>query len=390
MPPDSLFLQHFPLSLYPQPFSLIMSDASVSPKASIERRSSNQNLLGIGADKQLMDKLLFAVPKKGRLHDQCIDLLAKIGLKYRRKPRLDIAMCTNLPIALVFLPASDIPRYIADSHVDLGITGEDMIAEKGVDVKLEVKLGFGKCRLCLQAPVPSAVTAGEELLGKRVITSFPNLSRKYFSEVIEKSGAKAEADKTQVTFVSGSVEVACGLGLADGIVDLVESGDTMVAHNLMIVDTLMSTQAVLVSNTHTSFPQLIKKLNRRIEGVIAAKNYKMIAYNIEKDMLEKATELTPGQQAPTVQPLVDTNWFAVQAMVKTHAVHDVCSFPTIYPTKITKHGRVIITLPPLFLCTRGPVFQVFKFSSFIILYSVLHCACVPFALLCLSFEQPYR
>ena len=290
-----------------------------SPK-NLERRASSQNLSAVGADRTLADKLLFAVPKKGRLHEQCIDLLNKIGLTHRRKPRLDIALCTDVPVALVFLPAADIPRYVAESFVDLGITGEDMIAEKGVDLRVETKLGFGKCRLCVQAPVAAEYKGPEALLGKRLVTSFPQLARKFFEGVQEKSGG----DLPSIHFVSGSVEVACGLGLADGIVDLVESGDTMVAHNLEIVDTLMATQAVLVSNTHTSFPKLIEKLTRRVNGVIAAKNYRMVIYNIKKANLDEASKLTPGQQAPTVTELIDKEWVAVQAMVKTKEIHHVC------------------------------------------------------------------
>eukprot|EP01059_Diplonema_ambulator_P003512 TRINITY_DN1320_c0_g1_i1.p2 TRINITY_DN1320_c0_g1~~TRINITY_DN1320_c0_g1_i1.p2 ORF type:complete len:346 (+),score=133.27 TRINITY_DN1320_c0_g1_i1:68-1039(+) len=296
-----------------------MSEPSSTPVGLKERRPSSQNLTGLHPDAatfELRDKLLFAVPKKGRLSEQCVELLEKIGLKYRRKPRLDIAFCTNMPVALVFLPAADIPRYVANSSVDMGITGEDMIAEKNVEVQIEVKLGFGKCRLCLQAPVSKEYTSGEDLIGSRVVTSFPNLTKKYF---VEKGGVT----ETKITYLSGSVEVACGLGLADAIVDLVESGDTMVAHNLCVVDTLLTTEAVLVSNKNTSFPKMVQKLNRRVQGVIAAKQYRMITYNVKKDMLEAAVALTPGQTAPTVQPLVDPQWVAVQSMVKTSQIHDM-------------------------------------------------------------------
>eukprot|EP01064_Diplonema_japonicum_P038967 TRINITY_DN963_c2_g1_i1.p1 TRINITY_DN963_c2_g1~~TRINITY_DN963_c2_g1_i1.p1 ORF type:complete len:336 (+),score=103.87 TRINITY_DN963_c2_g1_i1:54-1010(+) len=284
-----------------------------------ERRPSSQNLSGLHPDAatfELRDKLLFAVPKKGRLNEQCLELLERIGLKYRRKPRLDIAFCTNLPVALVFLPAADIPRYVANSHVDLGITGEDMIAEKDVDLEVGAKLGFGKCKLCLQAPVSKEYKGGEDLVGAKISTSFPNLTRKYFKE-------KGGVTETKVTYLSGSVEVACGLGLADAIVDLVESGDTMVAHNLCVVDTLMQTEAVLVSNAKTSFPKMVKKLNRRVQGVIAAKQYKMLTYNIKKSCLEEASALTPGQTAPTVTALVDPEWVAVQAMVKSAQTHEM-------------------------------------------------------------------
>ncbi|KAJ9451275.1 ATP phosphoribosyltransferase [Diplonema papillatum] len=290
-------------------------------------RGSSRGVSGVLPDSALFDledRLLFAVPKKGRLHEQCVDLLERIGIKYRRKPRLDIAMCTNMPIALVFLPAADIPRYVAESHCDLGITGEDMIAETGVEVKTEVKLGFGKCRLCLQAPVASALTSGADVLGKRIVTSFPKLTKSYIEELAAKTPHSSQkVSETSITYVSGSVEVACGLGLADAIVDLVESGDTMVAHQLIDVDTLLTTQAVLLSNKHTPFPKLVAKLNLRVQGVIAAKQFRMLTYNVSRAKLAVAVRLTPGQQAPTITPLADDTWVAVQAMVKTNDIHEM-------------------------------------------------------------------
>eukprot|EP01065_Artemidia_motanka_P028684 TRINITY_DN3422_c0_g1_i1.p1 TRINITY_DN3422_c0_g1~~TRINITY_DN3422_c0_g1_i1.p1 ORF type:complete len:340 (+),score=103.08 TRINITY_DN3422_c0_g1_i1:78-1022(+) len=283
-----------------------------------ERRPSDQNLLALREDAgffDLRDRLLFAIPKKGRLHDQCIELLKNVGVSYTRKPRLDVALVTNMPMAIVFLPAADIPRYIASSNVDLGITGEDMIAEHDADVKKLQDLGFGKCRLCLQAPKTKQYGAPEELIGARIVTSFTNLTKRYFNE-------KDPVTNTPVTYVSGSVEAACGLGLADAIVDLVESGETMQAHGLCIVDTLMHTQAVLACNKKSNFPQLIDRIHRRVMGVIAAKRYRMVTYNCHRDILAECEKITPGQTAPTVMPLEDKSWVSVTAMVPSGEVHD--------------------------------------------------------------------
>eukprot|EP01060_Flectonema_neradi_P040081 TRINITY_DN901_c0_g3_i1.p1 TRINITY_DN901_c0_g3~~TRINITY_DN901_c0_g3_i1.p1 ORF type:complete len:326 (+),score=73.53 TRINITY_DN901_c0_g3_i1:55-1032(+) len=299
-----------------------MSTAANDGKASPTERRPMDNLPTAfdpsGATSELSDRLIFAIPKKGRLYDVCVQLLKDIGLKYRRKPRLDIALCTNMPVALVFLPAADIPKYVAQSHVDLGITGEDMIAEQQVNVNVEVKLGFGKCRLCLQGPVIKDYKTGKDVLGKRIVTSFPKLTKKYFD-----NKAQTDDHNTKITYVSGSVEAACGLGLADAIVDLVESGDTMAAHHLQVVDTLLETEAVLCSNVDTSFPKTVAKIKRRVQGIIAAKSFRMVTYNINKSSLDKATALTPGMQAPTITPLLDEKWVAVQAMVKTAQLHEV-------------------------------------------------------------------
>ena len=156
------------------------------------------------------------------------------GLTYSRLPRLDVAHCKRLPVTLVFLPAADIATYVAEGNVDLGITGEDIIAEHDAHVDVLLPLNIGKCRLCVQAPA-GRIKDVKQLAGKRIVTSFPNLARKFFDEY-------DSVDETTIRYVSGSVEVACSLGLADGIVDLVETGTTMRAAGLEIVAEVMTTQ----------------------------------------------------------------------------------------------------------------------------------------------------
>ena len=160
-------------------------------------------------------ELLFGVPKKGRLHEKIVGMLKGAGLEYKREARLDIAHCRDLPVSLVFLPAADIATYVGEGDVDMGITGEDIIAESEVDVIELMRLGMGKCRLSVQAP--SGTTQDpRQLAGKRVVTSFPVLTKKYFASL-------ENGEETKVKCISGSVEASCGLGLADGIVDLVET-----------------------------------------------------------------------------------------------------------------------------------------------------------------------
>ena len=164
----------------------------------------------------------FAIPKKGRLHDKVVEMLKGAGLDFRREPRLDVALCIGQPITLVFLPASDIAKYVGEGNVDIGITGMDVVQESMVDVKHEMDLGFGKCKLCVQAPVKENITDVSTLAGKRIVTSFPELSKQFFDKLDKETGTQ-----TKIKFVSGSVEAACGLGLADAVVDLVETGTTM-------------------------------------------------------------------------------------------------------------------------------------------------------------------
>jgi len=164
----------------------------------------------------------FAIPKKGRLYEKVTEMLKGSGIAFRREPRLDVAECIDFPITLVFLPASDIAKYVGMGDIDVGITGLDVCQESDVEVEHVMDLGFGKCKLCVQGPVADKIMNVEDLAGKRIVTSFPHLTKQYFDPIDEKKGVK-----TSINFVSGSVEAACGLGLADGVVDLVETGTTM-------------------------------------------------------------------------------------------------------------------------------------------------------------------
>jgi len=171
------------------------------------------------------DHCLFAIPKKGRLHEKVTAMLKGAGVEYHREPRLDIALCKDLNMTMVFLPASDISKYVGEGNVDIGVTGVDIVEEnkgEGLEVERVMDLGFGKCRLCVQAPVANNITDIKTLAGKRIVTSFPSLTKKFFDVLDEEMGTT-----TSIKFVSGSVEAACGLGLADAVVDLVETGTTM-------------------------------------------------------------------------------------------------------------------------------------------------------------------
>ena len=164
----------------------------------------------------------FAIPKKGRLYETVVQMLKGAGIEFRREARLDVALCKGLPITLIFLPAKDIAKFVGDGDIDVGITGWDVVQESMVTVDRIMDLGFGKCKLCVQAPVVNNITDVEVLAGKRIATSFPECTKAFFEPLDKKLGVE-----TNINFVSGSVEAACGLGLADAVVDLVETGTTM-------------------------------------------------------------------------------------------------------------------------------------------------------------------
>jgi len=179
-----------------------------------------------------------------------------------------------------------------------------------------MKLGFGNCRLCIQAPVKMGYTDPKQLIGKRIVTSFTKIATGFFQTLDPDT-------ETTVTFVSGSVEAACSLGLADAVVDLVESGDTMRAAGLEVVASIMDTESVLISNPkNLSHAALIKMIKKRIAGHLYANKNVYLVYNIKRELLAQATVITPGMKAPTVTPLDNAEWCAVNVMVPKKEVHD--------------------------------------------------------------------
>lgn len=274
---------------------------------------------------QLSDRLLFAVPKKGRLYEKCLQFLEGADIKFARSHRLDIALSVNLPVALIFLPAADIPRFVGEGNVDLGITGQDVLAESiAMDGHIKVEqlldLGFGKCKLQVQVPATGPFTTAESLVGKRIVTSFDFIAREYFRKLeSSQSGKEVSIDQmtTEIKYVGGSVEAACALGVADGIVDLVESGETMRAAGLKAIDTVMDTSCCLISSAHPRHPDLIQTILSRIQGYIAAQQYMLCNYNVPLAHLDACCAVAPGKRAPTTTSLLGNGeeWRAVSVMV---------------------------------------------------------------------------
>ena len=281
----------------------------------------------------LEGRLLFAVPKKGRLQQATLDLLQGSDIQFRREARLDIALVKNLPIALVFLPAADIPTFVGEGRVDLGITGRDVVAEHDAQLSLGetsgveevMNLGFGQCKLQVQVPEKGPIQDVKDLVGKTIVTSFTSLSEDYFAR-LEGRGSRKESINgtaspvpnltTKIKFVGGSVEAACALGVADGIVDLVESGETMRAAGLKAIDTVVESTAVLIKSRKVSNEKIVNLIAARIRGVITAQKYVLCQYNIPRAKLSAATKITPGKRAPTITALDEPDWVAVSSMVE--------------------------------------------------------------------------
>ncbi|KHN98589.1 ATP phosphoribosyltransferase [Metarhizium album ARSEF 1941] len=275
---------------------------------------------------------------EGRLNQAALNLLEGADIQFRRENRLDIALVKNLPIALIFLPAADIPTFVGQGRVDLGITGWDQVKDhdasvravtsSGVDTdgtpdcEMVMELGFGACKLQVQVPEKGKYITGQDLIGKTIGTSFVHLATEYFARLEAKdAGHDALSDSTQklqtkIVELSGSVEAACALGVADGIVDLVESGETMRAAGLKAVDTVLESTAVLVKSRAPSNADMVDLIASRIRGVITAQQYVLCQYNIERRRLPDASKITPGKRAPTITTLDAEGWVAVSSMVE--------------------------------------------------------------------------
>ncbi|KAF3912189.1 hypothetical protein ABW21_db0208139 [Orbilia brochopaga] len=265
---------------------------------------------------------------EGRLHDAALSLLQGSDIQFHRHNRLDIALCHNLPIALVFLGAADIPVFVGEGRCDLGITGQDQVAEsQTANVEEILELGFGKCKLQVQVPAKGDFQGPDQLVGTHVVTSFMHLTTEYFRRLEEVIYGEDEVEqqgmKTVIKYVGGSVEAACALGVADGIVDLVESGETMKAAGLKAISTVMETQAVLIRSKNPRNPKLADVILSRIKGVITAKKYVLCTYNVPRTLLLRMHDITPGRRAPTITSLEDEGWVAVSAMVEKKEIADV-------------------------------------------------------------------
>lgn len=253
-----------------------------------------------------MSNLRIGIPSKGRLSELAAELLKQAGLSFRRQERSLFARVGEMPVDVTFLRADDIPVLCAEGAIDMGITGSDLVAESNAEIETRLALGMGRCRLALCVPDDSPVSSPAELNGCRLATSFPNTTRQFLRQY--------GADVHLVT-IGGSVEVMIALGVADAIVDLVETGSTLAANRLRVLAEIGNYETVLIQNRSKREPELADRVVRRLEGVVIARSYSLLEYNILKGNLAAAEQITPGFDSPTVNPLDDPDWCAVRVMV---------------------------------------------------------------------------
>lgn len=252
--------------------------------------------------------LRIAVQKSGRLQEKSLALLNECGLGIDGGRSELKALARNFPAEILFLRDDDIPQYVEDGVADLGILGENVVHEKKKQHKVVERLGFAKCRLSIAVPKGVNYTGVEWLEGKKIATSYSRVVQDF----LEKHNVKAEIHE-----ISGSVEIAPGIGLADAICDIVSTGGTLMSNGLQEVETVIKSEAVLVANTKLSDEkqQLLDKLLFRIQAVNKARNNKYILLNAPNDRLEQIISVLPGMKSPTVMPLAMEGWSSVHSVL---------------------------------------------------------------------------
>ncbi|ELR70892.1 ATP phosphoribosyltransferase [Fulvivirga imtechensis AK7] len=253
-------------------------------------------------------KIRIAVQKSGRLQEQSVKLLKECGLAFSNGPNRLKAETFNFPAEILFLRDDDIPQYVEDKVADIGIVGENVFIEKQKQVDLVQRLDFSKCRLAIAVSKDKQYDGPSSLEGKKIATSYPNIVNKFLKE----KNINAEIHE-----ISGSVEIAPGIGLADAICDIVSTGSTLLSNGLKEVETVMRSEAVLIANNSldNEIQELLEKLIFRIKAVNTAKNNKYLLLNSPNESIEAITKVLPGMKSPTVTPLQQEGWSSLHSVV---------------------------------------------------------------------------
>ena len=264
-----------------------------------------------------MNKLKIAIQKEGRLSEKSLGLIEESGVRHNQdSKRKLISLGENFPVEILYLRDDDIPQYVADAVADIGIVGENEVLEKNRRVEIVERLGFAKCRLSLAIPQSDEYTGVQYFNSKRIATSYPNILAKW---LVEKN-VKAEIHE-----ISGSVEIAPGIGLADAIFDIVSTGSTLIHNRLKEVEVVTRSEAVVIATPGMPAPKekILKDLLFRFQAVRMSKNNKYILLNAPNENLEMIVQLLPGMKSPTVLPLYEKGWSSVHSVVNENEFWDI-------------------------------------------------------------------
>ncbi len=252
--------------------------------------------------------LRIAVQSKGRLYEDTMHLLAEADIKISSSRRTLLVQSSNFPIEVLYLRDDDIPQSVASGVADIGVVGENEFVERDEEADIIERLGFSKCRLSLAIPKETDYTGLPWFEGKKIATSYPNILRRFMEE---------RGIHIDIHVITGSVEISPGIGLADGIFDIVSSGSTLVSNNLREVEILMQSEALLIGNKQMSEEKraTLQELLFRIGAVRQAEDKKYVRMNVPRARLDEIVEVLPGLKSPTVIPLADEEWCCVHTVL---------------------------------------------------------------------------
>jgi ATP phosphoribosyltransferase len=256
-----------------------------------------------------MSKLKIAIQKSGRLNEQSHKLLEECGIKFQNGTGVLKSSARNFPVEILFLRDDDIPQYVEQQVADIGILGKDMVLEKNKKVLILEQLGFAHCRLSLAIPKEEPYNGPEYFNNKKVATSYPGLLNEYFTQ----NNITAEIEE-----ISGSVEIAPGIGLANAVCDIVSSGSTLLTNGLKEVETILESQAVIIGNKNLTGDkkEILDKLLFRIKAVKNSRENKYILLNAPEESINEICKILPGMKSPTVLPLAEKGWCSLHSVVK--------------------------------------------------------------------------
>jgi ATP phosphoribosyltransferase len=257
-------------------------------------------------NQKILKTLKIAIQKSGRLNEKSVELLKNCGLNFDNYKSSLISPVSNFPLEILFLRDDDIPEYVQDGIADIGLVGENVVAETGVEVSYLQRLGFGKCTLKIAIPNQSEIKSIADLNGKSIATSYPVILQNFLDK---------EGIESNIKMISGSVEISPGLGLADAIFDIVSTGGTLRSNGLKPFADVMSSEAILIGRKGEENNPLILELLQRIQSVLRAKETKYVVLNVEKKNLPQVIALLPGVKSPSVVNLAEEGWVAVHTVI---------------------------------------------------------------------------
>ncbi len=259
--------------------------------------------------------LRIAIQKSGRLSEKSLDLIAEAGISVANSERKLVAQASNFPIEMLYLRDDDIPQCVNDGVADVGFVGENVLLETGYPLDIVERLGFGKCRMSLAIPKAEKYEGVQWFNGKKIATSYPKILQDY----LNKNGVKAEIHQ-----ISGSVEIATGVGIADAIFDIVSSGSTLISNGLKEVEVALHSEAVMVGkNLSAEKKAILEKLLFRLHAVQKGRKSKYVMLNAPTASVEKITAVIPGMKSPTVVPLAKEGWSSVHSVLPEGQIWEI-------------------------------------------------------------------